>query len=431
MKTLLTPKERAALGDATEALRTLTRLTEYRLAGSLTTNQDRDFTSAVRTYNEVRSVVDGLPELDTEAISIDELNRAVTTVVNLRKLDEIEDRRRRVADDVRTVAESQVESSGRHDPIREMLVSREYQTDFDFPDSEALRSIPFPGEGEEVRTTTDFGMGSSLYTSDFATRVAVYLRTESPWYGLSTIVTSDNGRPLVVPKLTGDPTVYTPGEGTAITASDATLANVTVTPTGYKALAYVSYEAYEDAEYNLTDIFARAQARAIGLAFGQDATTAVLAGINNGGTATGLGGGGTATFFGYEDLIDLELSRAAPYRGRGVYVMANGAIKKSRKFTDKNGQYLWQPAIGAATPAGISAHSVYEDPNLAAPASATKSVIFGDPSAGLIVKASPIRVAVSTEFKFDLDVIALKTVHRIALAVQDPAAMAYLVSANS
>ncbi len=237
---------------------------------------------------------------------------------------------------------------------------------------------------------------------------------------------------MVVPKLTGDPTTYTPGEGTAITASDATLANVTVTPTAYKALAYTSYEALEDTEVNLTNYFAASQARAISLAFGTDATTAVLAGINNGGTALAVGGYGTATgtFLGWEDLIDLELGRAAPYRPNGVFVMANGAIKKARKFRDGQGQYLWTPGLGAQ-PNGIAGHTVYEDPNLAAPASATKSVVFGDMAAALIVKASPIRVAVSSEFKFDLDVIALKTVHRIALAVQDPAAAAFLVSANA
>jgi hypothetical protein len=43
------------------------------------------------------------------------------------------------------------------------------------------------------------------------------------------------------------------------------------------------------------------------------------------------------------------------------------AIKKIRKFTDKNGQYLWQPAIAAGQPATFDGKAVYEDPNLAAP----------------------------------------------------------------
>ena len=50
---------------------------------------------------------------------------------------------------------------------------------------------------------------------------------------------------------------------------------------------------------------------------------------------------------------------------------------------------------------------------------------------GLIVKAAPIRVAVSTDFKFDNDQVAIKTVQCISLAVQDATALGYLVSANT
>ncbi len=56
---------------------------------------------------------------------------------------------------------------------------------------------------------------------------------------------------------------------------------------------------------------------------------------------------------------------------------------------------------------------------------------FGDWGAALIIKATPIRVEVSRDFLFNTDQVAIKTVQRIALAVQDPAAAAYLVSADT
>lgn len=45
--------------------------------------------------------------------------------------------------------------------------------------------------------------------------------------------------------------------------------------------------------------------------------------------------------------------------------------------------------------------------------------------------ATPLRVEVSRDYLFNVDAIAIRTVQRIAIAVQDPAAAAFLVSADS
>ncbi len=283
---------------------------------------------------------------------------------------------------------------------------------------------------DETRAISDFANGSSLYMSDFSTRVAVYQRTQSPWLSLAEVITADNGRPLVIPNLTADVTGYTPGEGTAITASDPTLGTVTATPTSYKALSYVSMEAEEDEVIGIMPLISKSHGRSLGLQFGSASTAAILAAATNGGTATGLSGGGTATFVGYEDLLDLKYGRAAPYRLAGVWVMSNGMIKKARKFTDKNGQYLWQPSVAAGQPDMFDGQPVYEDPYLAAPASATKSVLYGDASAWTI-KQRPLRVAVSVDYRFNTDEVAIKSVLRAGGALADAAALAYLVSANS
>jgi predicted phage gp36 major capsid-like protein len=106
------------------------------------------------------------------------------------------------------------------------------------------------------------------------------------------------------------------------------------------------------------------------------------------------------------------------------------AIKKARKYTDKNGQYLWQPAIAAGQPATFDGNAVYEDPYLAAPASATKSVVFGDVS-GVLIKQMALRVATSGDYRFNTDQIALKTVYRAGGALPDVLSLRYLVSANT
>lgn len=283
---------------------------------------------------------------------------------------------------------------------------------------------------DEVRAISDFADSASLYVSDFSTRVAIYQRTVSPWINLAEVVSADNGRPLILPNLTVDPTAYSPGEGTAITESTPTLGTATATPVSYKALSYVSMEAEEDEVVGLMSLIAKSQGRQLGLDFGSASTTAILAAATNGGTAGGLGGGSTATFIGYEDLLDLKYGRPAPYRLVGSWVMSNGMIKKTRKFTDTQGQYLWQPAIAQGQPDRFDGQPVYEDPYLAAPASATKSVLYGDASAWTI-KQRPLRVAISTEYRFNTDQVAIKSVYRAGGALADATALAYMVSATT
>lgn len=288
------------------------------------------------------------------------------------------------------------------------------------------------GDGFEQRTITDFGMNTSLYVTDFATKVAVYQRTVSPWINLAEVINADNGRPLTLPNLSVDPTSYSPGEGTAITAADPTLGSAALTTTAYKALEYVSMEAEEDELVGLMGYLAKAQGRSIGLKFGSDLTVAIVAAATNGGTASGVGGVGTATvtFIGLEDLLDLKFGLAVPYRQAGSWIMANGLIKKIRKFHDGNGNYFYQSASNPQTAASFDGDPIYEDPYLAAPASVTKSVLYGDASA-VVIKQMPLRVATSPDFKFDLDVVALKTVYRAGGALPDVAAIRYMISANT
>ena len=229
---------------------------------------------------------------------------------------------------------------------------------------------------------------------------------------------------------------YTPGEGTAITESTPTIGTAVATPVSYKALAFVSQEMNEDEQVGILPYIARTQGRSLGLQAGSAFTSTIVTAATNGGTATGKGGGGgtagTAVnaFVGYEDLLDLKYGIAAPYRMVGAWVMANSAIKIARKFKDGQGQYLFQPAIALGQPDMLDGNPVYEDPYLATVASATKSILFGDPTA-VIVKQLPLRVATSEQFKFDTDQIAIKTVYRAGAALPDAAAIRYLISANT
>lgn len=280
----------------------------------------------------------------------------------------------------------------------------------------------------EIRAqTTTSATGAAIVPVEYVNQIAIYARTLSPVLGLATVINSTNGQNMNLPRLTADPTVYTPGQGTAITPSDPTISAETLVVTSYKALALISQELAEDDVTGILNYTARVQGRAIGLAAGTDFVTGANGYITdgtNGGTAVGT------PFFDLDDLINLQYSAAAPYRLSGSWTMTNTAISKARKFKDSNGQYLWQPAIELGQPDILLGRPVYEDPALATVASASKSVAFGDFSA-YVIKQLPLRVATSTEYLFNTDQVAIKVVYRAGGALPDVAAIRYLVSGNS
>jgi len=374
----------------------------------LTPEEDERFDKLVASAEQHKKRADALVKMDTDARSADDAMRSILpSSATDRAPGDVEIRQSRVADFLVREGARYAQSLRAGSIIRNET-----------------------GIEAEVRAIADFSDAASLYTDEFATSVAVYQRTASPWLGLATVRTSTNGRPLVVPDISADPTAYTPGEGTAITEATPTFGTATVTLVSYKALAYVSAEADEDALYDVMPYISRTQGRSLGLAFGSATTAAVIAAATNIGTAGGLGGGSTATFIGLDDLLTLFYGLAAPYRASGAWVMSNGMIQKARKFKDLYGQYLWQPSPALGQPDGFNGRPVYEDPYLAAPASATKSVLFGDISA-VMVKQVPLRFAVSTDYRFNTDQIALKAVYRAAAALPDVAAIGYMVSATT
>jgi HK97 family phage major capsid protein len=409
----MTAKVRAdALRAAADAFETICRLNQYE---QRTTAQDRDREMAIASWDAQRSALPELPAWDAMAESSNTARKAIKALEDMIKGERAYEDPTYAA--VRAAATGTDARPNVTDEIRAMIAGGESVQDFDYP---------WTGT-DESRAIANFSDADSLHMADFGSKVAVYQRTLSPWLGLANVVRSSQGRDLVVPSLTADPTTYTPGEGTAITPSDPTMAPVTIVTVAYKALSYVSAEAWEDEQVNLSSLVANSAARSISLAFGQAATTAILAGATNAGTATGAGGVGTAVapFFGLEDLIDLKYSAAAPYRANGSWVLSNGAIRKISKWKDQDGGYfnLSGDLFDGKPP--------YEDPYLASPGSATRSVLYGDMFAGLIIKASPLRVAVSTDYRFNTDEVAIKTVQRLGIGVVDATAVRYIVSATT
>ena len=295
-----------------------------------------------------------------------------------------------------------------------------------------LRSLLAVARGEQpFAEFRALETSSDTVQNGFYNQVQIYQRTLNPTYALATQIKQTNGAPLVVPRLTADPTTYTPGQGTAITPADPTMDSVTITPISYKTLTLWSAEIDEDTVINLQQVVAQSAGRSIGLSAGAALTTGTYGFITlgaNGGTASGT------PFFDADDLITLFYGRAQPVRmsPTAAWQMSNGAISKARKFkTSTTNEYLWQPGLTVGTPDTLMGRPVYENPTMAAVASASKSVAFGDFGSYMTVEVVPMRVEASKDYAFNTDSVALKVVWRVGGQLPDTTAIAYLVSGAS
>lgn len=293
---------------------------------------------------------------------------------------------------------------------------------------------------QEIRALQSAG-GSAIETT-FADFVTVFERTLNPMMDIANVIPTRTGSPIVLPRLTGDVTSSgtVTAEAGGITEGDPTISSVTLNAYKRAFTTLYSSELDQDEIIGLDKLLANAITRHIGLAWGTAFTTGndsseangfITAGTN-GGTANGTTGNQASdTFFAASDLVDLFYGLAAPYRGNASWVVANTALAKMRKFRDSTGQFLWGPALQAGQPDSFLNRPVYENPAMAAVASATKSVAVGDFSQYVIRDVQPLRIDLSSEYKFSTDQLALRVVTRRDGDLPDVTAIRYLVSANT
>ena len=309
-------------------------------------------------------------------------------------------------------------------------------------DRDVLRAM-FRGESRELNSKVEvesraLATSSSTVPTSFADFVVVYQRTLNPTYGLATVIRTSTGEGITVPRVTADtatPSTLIAEAGT-IPLADPTISSITLNAYKYGSITKWSAELGNDNAVNLEQLVATSTGRDLGLNVGTALTTGdgsskpngFLNAASNGGTAAGT------PFFDADDLITLLYGRAQPYRmsPSAAWQMSNGAIQKARKLkASGTGEYLWQPSLQVGQPDILLGHPVFENPAMAAVASASKSVAFGDFSAYLVREVVPMNVVLSSEFAFQTDEIAIRTTWRIDGDLPDVNAIAYLVSGNS
>lgn len=290
--------------------------------------------------------------------------------------------------------------------------------------------------------STISGGGGVFVPTTIADQVFIYERTLNPIMGISTVLSTTSGAPIVLPRVTSDVTAggSITNEGGTITEGDPTVSQVTLGAFKVAHITLWSNELDQDDVVGIDKLVTRTITRPIGLGWGEFFTNGTgttqplgyMQSATNGGTALGTASGNASdTFFSASDLVDLLYGLPSEARLNASWVVSTSALAKMRKFKDANGQFLWDsgsPTTGE--PDRFLGRPVYENPAMAAVASATKSVAVGDFSQYVVRDVTPMRIEISDQYKWNSDQLAIRVVTRRDAALANPTSIRYLVSAN-
>jgi HK97 family phage major capsid protein len=254
----------------------------------------------------------------------------------------------------------------------------------------------------EQRTTLNVGTDADggFAVPEFWTSLYEGLRQFGVVRGAATVVTTEMGGDLHVPKVSADAT--TPAiepEQDPIADDGETFAEVVIGAYKYARITKASEEIVQDALFDVPSFVGRRLgedlALATGAAYVNGTGTNQPQGLFTGATvADTLAANGAITA---DEVIDLVYSVIAPYRVNGVFVLNDTTIAAIRKLKDANDQYLWQVSLQAGQPDTLLGYPVLSDPNVASLGAAVGSKVVGF---GNVARAFTIRDVLGVTIKF-------------------------------
>jgi HK97 family phage major capsid protein len=271
----------------------------------------------------------------------------------------------------------------------------------------------------EKRDVTKSSTGAPIPTS-FYDSVVLLAKTVGPMLETSTIINTAGGENLQVPSLSAYSTGTVTSEAGTIGESDPTFnAFKTLGAYKYSFLTQISREMVEDAGVDILGFLAQQTGIALGVAVNGGLTTGTgtvqPTGIVTAAGSGITGGTGVSGAFTADNLIDLVYSvdtagRTLP--GTGFQMNAK-AIAAVRKLKDSAGQYLFSPSLSADARDLLLGYPLFENPNLADPATSAKSVIFGHLPSYFVRQVGGLRLDRSDDYAFQNDLITFRATMRV------------------
>lgn len=285
-------------------------------------------------------------------------------------------------------------------------------------EDEQLRAL-FAGETRSVEframQKSAVASGGATVPTGFYDQLIAYARENSAIMKAGpTIITTDSGIDIPVPKVSSYGTAALTAEAAALSASDDTFATTTLKAWKYGILITVSNELLSDTGVDLLGYLAQEAGTKIGNAFGAHAITGTgtsqPSGIATGATAAVTAASAALTF---DNLIDTMHGTITTDREHGVWIMKDSTAAYVRKLKDGYQNYLWQPSNILGQPDVLLGKAAYTDPNVAAIGTGAKSVLFGDPKAYFVRQVNGVRFERSDDYAFANDQVTFRALVRM------------------
>jgi HK97 family phage major capsid protein len=268
-----------------------------------------------------------------------------------------------------------------------------------------IRSATFM-PNTESRAIAGASTGAPVPTS-FYNQVIAQARLVGPMLDTSTVLNTQSGENLQIPRLSTYSTATVSTATAAIATSDPTFsAFITLGAFKYSFITQVALELLSDSGVDFSSFLATETGNAVGYAVNVALTTGTGTVQPNGVVTQATVGGTTAgtAVIATDDLISLYYSLDGAARLLpGVGWQMNGkTISQVRRLkASTSGVYLWTPSLSDASPDTILGKPVYENPAMVDVASASKSVIVGHLPSYYVRQAGGLQFDRSDDFAFN------------------------------
>jgi HK97 family phage major capsid protein len=301
----------------------------------------------------------------------------------------------------------------------------ELATDFTVPstsassDAEQIRAMA-RGEkrsfdfSNEQRALSPATTGAPVPTS-FYNQVIAVAKFVGPMLTTSTMLRTASGEALQIPSQATYSAGTQTAAGSALSSSDPTFNSFkTLQAWKFGGLITVARELLEDTGVDLLGFLADQ----IGVGLGTSVNTALTTGTGTT-VPTGIatvaasgvtGGTGVSGAFTADNLIDLvySVNTAARRRPGAGFQMNSSAIAAVRKLKDNYGRYIFDPALSADKNDLLLGYPIFENPDLASPATSATSVLFGDLASYYVREVGGIRLDRSDDYAFANDQVTFR-----------------------
>lgn len=238
----------------------------------------------------------------------------------------------------------------------------------------------------------------------------------------ATILTTNSGEALLLPKTTSHPATGTiVSEAAAINENDPAFGQGTLNAYKYANIVQVSNELETDTGVDLLGYLAMAMGRALGNGSGKDMITGDGSSKPQGVVpASGtvyqvVGGTGQSGIPTYKELESLYDKVIVPYQDNGEWMLSQTGLSKLRQIVDSNGRPLFYSGLegfAGAPPSTIFGRQFHVDPNIPDPAVNATAILFGDFAPYFIRDVNGIRFERSVDYAFNTDLVTYRAILR-------------------